>query len=133
MYPNILIEVDEAELIICSTVIDEHNFSILTSRKLITNENGEFNLGHMDAATHLSFGHFKDVKPFTFGIIQLKNGIDIKYFIETGKASMMMIQGVKTLIRTQEMTNQNLENVTRIWDKKTKNKFLSFSKLSPHT
>ncbi|MGN7986377.1 hypothetical protein ACTJKC_03495 [Pedobacter sp. 22226] len=114
-------------------MIDEHNFSILTTRKLITNENGEFNLGHTEAATHLSFGHFKDVKSFTSGIIQLKNGIDIKYFIETGKASMIMIQGVKTLIRTQEMTNQNLENVTIIWDKKTKNKFLSLSKPSPHT
>lgn len=117
-YPNILIEIDDDELIISSTVIDDFNFSILTTRKLITKENGDFNFGRMEDATHVSFGYFKDVKPFIFGIIKLKNGNDLKYFIETGKASMMMIQGVKTLIKTQEMTNQQVENVTRVWNKK---------------
>ena len=28
---------------------------------------------------------------------------------------MIMIQGIRTLIRTQQMTGKNIENVTRVW------------------
>ena len=62
---------------------------------------------------------FKSTKDdFVFGSIRLESGIDLEYFIETGKASMIMIHGVRTLIRTQEMTAKNIENVTRIWNRK---------------
>lgn len=29
-----------------------------------------------------------------------------------------MIHGVKTLIQTQKLTTQNIENLTRVWNKK---------------
>ena len=109
----------ENELFICSTVIDADNYSILTTQRLITKQNGQDNIGNIEGATDKLYGDFKGYKDklFTFGQIQLKNGADLNYFIETGKASMIMIHGIRTLIRTQEMTNTQVENVTRNWNK----------------
>lgn len=94
------------------------NYSILTTQKLITVENGRERAESLLGATDKGYGDFKGYKDdlVTFGLVELKNGDDLKYFIETGKASMIMIHGVRTLIRTQKMTNQNVENVTRVWN-----------------
>ena len=43
--------------------------------------------------------------------------MDFKYFIETGKASMIMIYGVRTIIRTEEMTEKNIQNSIRNWNR----------------
>ena len=116
-YSGLKLELIEDELIICSTFIDSENYSILTTQKLITNENGIENTGNVIGATLKPYGDFKgiDGKALTFGIVQLENGTELKYFIETGKASMIMIHGIRTLIRTQQMTDKNIENVTRVW------------------
>ena len=115
------IDLLENELVICSTEIDSNNFSILTTRKLVTTENGIKNMGDMQGAQDTSYGLFKsDTKAYTFGIVTLKNGTELKYFIETGKASMIMIHGVRTLVRTQDMTAKNIQNVTNIWNRKNK-------------
>lgn len=118
-YSKLALDLEENELIICSTVIDPDNYSILTTQKLITQENGIKSVGNLSGATDKLYGDFKAYKDgsFTFGLVQLENGIDLKYFIETGKASMIMIHGVRTLIRTQQMTNKNVENVTRNWNR----------------
>ena len=42
----------------------------------------------------------------------------MKYFIETGKASMIMIYGVRSLIGIQQMSNSQVDKVSRIWDKR---------------
>ena len=79
----------------------------------------------MTGATLKPYGDFKGLngEPLTFGILTLENGIEFKYFIETGKASMIMINGIRTLIRTQQMTDKNIENVTRVWNRQNeKNK-----------
>ena len=49
--------------------------------------------------------------------MELENGTELKYFIETGKASMIMIHGVRTLIRMQKMTKKNIENTVRNWNR----------------
>ena len=94
------IELSENELVICSTVIDADNFSIVTTQKLITKENGILLSGDFNNATDKLYGYFKGHPniPFTFGLIELDNGDELKYFIETGKASMVMIYGVRTRI-----------------------------------
>lgn len=96
------IELDENELIICSTFIDKDNFSILTTRKLLTQHEGQLYSENIQGAIDKLYGDFKGYKnkDFTFGLVQLQNGNELKYFIETGKASMVMIHGVRTLIRT---------------------------------
>ena len=119
LYPNILLDLSDSELIICSTVIDKDNFSVLTTRKLITNEKGSLKSGEMKEATDKLYGDFKGYKTesFTFGQIQLKDGPDLKYFVEVGKASMIMIHGVRTLINTQQMTDIQVDNVNKIWNR----------------
>lgn len=90
----------EDELFICSTIIDNDNFSVLTTRRLVTSQDGQLNSGYIQGATDKLYGDFKGYKDktVTFGQILLQNGIELKYFIETGTASMIMVQGVRTLI-----------------------------------
>lgn len=109
----------DTELIICSTILNPDNYSILTTRRLLTKQDGQLTEGYIEGATDKSYGYFKDHrdKIFTFGQVQLQSGQEIKYFIETGKASMMMIHGVRTLIRTAQMKSKQVENLTRIWNK----------------
>ncbi|RYU94250.1 hypothetical protein [Emticicia agri] len=121
-YTALPLQLAENELFICSTMIDADNYSILTTRRIITTEKGETNAGSIEGAAHETYGDFKglrDKKPFTFGQILLYNGTNFKYFIETGKASMVMIHGIRTLIGTQQMTNTQMENLPKIWNKKS--------------
>lgn len=121
-YSGLNLELDDNELLICSTVIDANNYSILTTQRLITKEKGETITGSMNGTIDKSYGDFKGLRyklPFTFGKIWLADGIEFKYFIETGKASMVMIHGVRTLIRIQIMKNTQVENLTRIWNKQS--------------
>ncbi|WP_196888265.1 hypothetical protein [Aureivirga sp. CE67] len=122
-YEGLSLNLTEDELIICSTLIDGENYSVLTTQKLITVVEGRERAESLLGATDIGYGDFKEYKDIqvSFGFVKLENGDDLKYFIETGKASMIMIHGVRTLIRTQKMTNQNVENVTRIWNRKNKN------------
>ncbi len=121
-YAGLELCLKENELIICSTVIDNANYSVLTTQKLITKENGVETIGDVTNAIDKMYGDFKGYGRylFTFGVVQLENGNNLKYFIETGKASMIMIYGIRTLLQTQKMTIKNVENVTRIWNKKNK-------------
>ncbi|WP_267405795.1 MULTISPECIES: hypothetical protein [unclassified Chryseobacterium] len=120
LFQNYPFELHAEELIICSTIIDFDNFSILTTRKLITSENGKVNFGNLINAKNLLYGEFKSEKDdFTFGKIELENGEILKYFIETRKASMVMVQGVKTAIDIQQMKENQMEKVTNIWDRHT--------------
>jgi hypothetical protein len=116
-YPNIKIDILENELIICSTIIDLDNYSILTTQKLLTQEKGKLFIGDIITATDKLYGEFKGHKnnPITFGQIQLSNGEDLKYFIETGNASMIMIHGIRTILRTKTMSNTQVENLPKIW------------------
>ena len=118
-YSGLHPDLSETELLICSTVIDAGNYSILTTQRLITKQNGQESSGNIEGAMDKSYGDFKGYKGknFTSGQIKLQNGADLKYFVETGDASMIMIQGIRTLIRTQGMTAAQVDNVTRIWNK----------------
>ena len=103
-YSGLELDLTDDELIICTTIIDSDNFSILTTQRLITKEKGIENVGNLTNATDKLYGDFKGLEgdSFTIGFLQLDNGDDLKYFIETGKASMIMIHGVRTLIRMEQ-------------------------------
>jgi len=122
-YSELHLDLTGNELIICSTFIDADNYSILTTQRLITKQDGQTCIGNIEGATdkvtenlHADFKGHKD-KLFTFGYLQLQNGTDLKYFVETGNASMVMIHAVRTLIRTKEMTDIQVDKVARIWNK----------------
>ena len=106
IYPDINIGLGADELVICSTVIDSDNFSVVTTQRLITKENGMLQAVIWKEATRKSYGDFKgyEMKPVTVGTIILADGSEMKYFIETGRASMIMVQGVSTRMRLTEHT-----------------------------
>jgi len=119
-YPEIEIDFSSTELVICSTVIDKDNFSVLTTQKLITKENGILLSCNLKGASVKEYVAFKAYKkdPFTFGVLHLADGNEFKYFVETGKASMVMSQGVKTSIQVNGMTDPQVNKVTAIWTRK---------------
>lgn len=105
-YSGLPIQLSDNELFICSTLIDKDNFSILTTRQLFTNIDEQLSTENIYNAADKLYGDCKGYKDkdYTFGQIQLQNGNEIKYFIETGKASMVMKHGVRTLIRATKLT-----------------------------
>ena len=100
-FPGIEIELSDNELVICSTMIDKDNFSVLTTQRLTTKEKGVLLSGNLNGALVKQYRDFKSFKnkPLTFGLVQLNNGNDLRYFIETGRASMVMVYGVRTRIQ----------------------------------
>lgn len=106
-FSGIQLDLAEYELIICSTIIDCDNYSILTTRRLFTKQDGQLSIENIQGATDKFYGDFKGYKDrkVTFGEVLLANGKQLKYFIETGKASMVMIHGVRTLIGTTKLIN----------------------------
>lgn len=113
------ISLNENELFICSTIIDTDNYSVLTTQRLLTRANGLDNFGDMEGAIDKLYGNFKGYEDnlFSLGEIQLQDGSILHYFIETGKASMIMIHGLRTLIKIQKMTNTQIDNVTTNWNR----------------
>ncbi|GAB2825034.1 hypothetical protein [Ferruginibacter profundus] len=118
LYSNIPVDIADSELIICSTIIDSDNYSILTTRQLITNKNAVLKKCSVLEATNKFYGDFKgyEKKPYTFGEIKLREDNIFEYFIEVGNASMIMIHGVRTIIMTNNMTAAQVENIGRAWN-----------------
>lgn len=99
LFQNFPIEFEEEELIICSVIIDADNYSILTTRKLITNNNRKIEFGSLINSKNKWYGEFKSkTEKYTLGEVELSTGERLFYFVETGKAAMIMVYGVKTLV-----------------------------------
>lgn len=108
------------EIPICSTIKDKGNWSILTTQRLVSKLNNQLFETDMETSVNRFYGDFKGYKDkdFTFGKVENLKSEEIQYLIETGKSSMVMVQGVKTRIDIQQNTEQN--NQTRInrWKKR---------------
>ncbi|MEP4091616.1 hypothetical protein [Reichenbachiella sp.] len=91
------------EIPICSTILDKHNWSLLTTQRLITKKEGTILETDIETANNLKYGDFKGYqdKEITMGKVETSDGEELEYFIETGKTSMVMVQGVKTRIQIQ--------------------------------
>ena len=101
-YAHMPLVLEEGEHVICSTIIDADNWSILTTRRLFTNLSGELKAGYMDNAKILSFGKFNSAKEDkTLGELQFSDKNRVSFHIETRRASMIMIYGVRTRIGMQ--------------------------------
>jgi hypothetical protein len=113
-------KLETEELVICSTIVDKENCSVLTTRRLITRENKQMIEGDIGTAKYKSYGKFKGAKnlEITFGEIYLEEGREMKYFIETGKASMVMIYGVKTRIEIGSKSIEDNEKTIERWRKR---------------
>ena len=102
------IDLDEGEELICSTIINELVWSVLTSRKIITLEGVGKEEHGLEGLTDRDAGDFKgwSKQQYIKGFLQFDDNKTVPYFIETGRASMIMIYGVDTvvkLLRNQEL------------------------------
>jgi len=121
-YPEIQLDIAEDELIICSTFIDADNHSLLTTRRVFTKEKGIEDIAYIEAAKSYSMPLNYKFEEFgyVFGTVELQNGNVFRYFLETGKAAMVMVYGIKTLIWSQQLTDAQMINLMRLWDKRGK-------------
>ena len=102
------IELDKNEELICSSIISDSVWSILTSRRIITLE-GVGKVQHkLKGLIQRNAGDFKgwSKQKYTKGFLQFDDGKIIPYFIETGNASMIMIYGIDTVVKLN--SNQEL-------------------------
>lgn len=102
------IELDKNEELICSSIINDSVWSILTSRRIITLE-GVGKVQHeLKGLIQRNAGDFKgwSKQKYTKGFLQFDDGKIIPYFIETGNASMIMIYGIDTAVKLN--SNQEL-------------------------
>jgi hypothetical protein len=96
-YAGMGIELDEGELSICSVLIDIDNWTILTTRKIITSIDGIRTECYFNEISNYKYNAIRDYKKeYYLGDIILKNGENMNFLIESGKASMIMIYGIKT-------------------------------------
>lgn len=91
------------EIPICSTIIDVNHWSLLTTQRLLTKKGDTIFIADIETANNRLYGDFKGVqgKAFTIGRIETSEGNELEYFIETGKSSMVMVQGIKTRVQIQ--------------------------------
>ena len=108
------------ELCICSTIVDDQSWSVLTTQRVITCIKGVQQEGAIANVTNWTYGgDFKDKSVATiFGMVTLDDHSKVPYMIETGRASMIMIQGIKTLGERFSCTNEQNEKVIRIWQRR---------------
>ncbi|WP_118976543.1 hypothetical protein [Taibaiella koreensis] len=99
-YPWLEIAMAGPEQLICSVIIGADQYSLLTTRRLITMAQGNLTSGSLMHALDKGYGDFKGYQqsPWTMGSILSADGTALPYFIETGRASMVMIYGVRTCI-----------------------------------
>lgn len=92
------INLEEGEELICSTVISDLIWSVLTSRRIITLEGLRKREHSLKGLKIRDIGDFKGYskQKYTKGVLHFDDEKLIPFFIETGKASMIMVYGTNT-------------------------------------
>lgn len=118
--PEIQLDLKENEFIICSTFIDTDNYSLLTTQRIVIKENSIEEIGEMAGATTHNYPFYIGLEKFNYvvGTVLLQNGNEFRHFIEAGKAAAVMIYGIRTLVWSHELTDKQMLNLMRIWDRK---------------
>ena len=92
-------ELEIGEEPICSTVINESHWSILTTRRICTLEGVRKKTHLLDGLKKFDAGDFKgnSTQKFTTGLLLFEDNEIVRVFIETGRPSMVMIYGNRTI------------------------------------
>lgn len=110
----------EGELIIASTINDHDNYSILTTRRIISKEGSVENVGYMTDVIRYRVPINSKLEKFdlVFGTIEFKNESVFNFLLEAGKASIIMVYGIRSMIWSHELTDAQMINLMRLWDKR---------------
>jgi hypothetical protein len=103
-----LLKMDAKEVFICSTIISEQIWTILTTRRIISREGVGLFEHKFEGIKNAEYADFKGYskQEFTKGLLVFKDEKIIPLFIETGNASMVMIYGTGTLKKLIESRNR---------------------------
>jgi hypothetical protein len=96
-----LSDVYENELPISQTIVDRNNWTLVTTRQIITCIDGLTQVTKANSVLSWDWNDFKgyDNKSFTIGQLQLGDQKKIEIFIETGKTSLVTIYAIMVLVR----------------------------------
>ncbi len=88
------------ELPIAETYIDNTNWSLITTRRILSNINGEIGEINPNEINSMKWSGFKhsQSKQTTFGEMKLHDGNIFYVHIEVGRASMIIISAINTLV-----------------------------------
>lgn len=101
----------ENELPIALTHIDKTNWTLLTTRQIISNINGDIKQALTKNVIQRKWNDFKGYKDksATLGQLTLDDNSTLDIFIETGKASMIIIYGIMTLTGRETSTEEQID------------------------
>ena len=96
-----LIAFYEGELPISHTVIDAENWTLVTSRRIISCIGGIINVAEAANVKYWDWGDFKasGKTDYTQGYVKLDDDEKVEILIETREASMIIIYSIMTLVR----------------------------------
>jgi hypothetical protein len=92
--------VNEDELPISQTFIDENNWTLVTTAQIITCKQGIQKTIKAAEVKSWDWNDFKgyEQSPYTVGHLKDSNQLNFEIFIETGQASMVSIYAIMTLV-----------------------------------
>lgn len=93
------LEFEKGEELICSTVINDKIWTLLTTRNIFSLEGVGMEKHTIDGINKWNWGDFKGYakQPYTKGFLLFDDEKVVPVFIETGRASMIMIYGIMTI------------------------------------
>jgi hypothetical protein len=96
----ILERLSDNELPISETFVDNNNWTLVTTRQIITCKQGvERSIRPTDVYSW-TWDDFKGIRttPYTLGTLRVNEQQNLEVFIETGRASIVIIYAIRTLV-----------------------------------
>jgi len=96
---NEYIDLENDESIICLTIITDKIWTILSTKRIFSMEGIGLKTNNLKGIKKWDFGDFKGYskQEYTKGFLYFDNDEIIPVFVQTGRASMVMIYGVMTI------------------------------------
>jgi hypothetical protein len=103
------------ELPIAITYVDINNWTLLTTKRIISNIKGVLTQTFASKVVKRTWGDFKGYKekPTTLGYLTLNDNTTMNILTETGAASMIMIYGIMTLTGQETSTEEQINKTLK--------------------
>lgn len=89
---------NDDELPISQVVIDLNNWTVVSTGKIVSCINGKQTIVFPENVVSWDWALFKNESPFVNGKLYSKDGESFEFFIETGRASIVQINSISTLV-----------------------------------
>ena len=95
------VRLESHELPICSTIVNTKVWTLLTNNRIISFEGVGIQEHKLTPIKRWNFGDFKGYsdQSYTKGFLHFVDDTIVPVFVETGRASMVMIYGVMTIYK----------------------------------